>query len=114
MKIRNWKDVSSDWNREEGGERWVRIVSEDCFLSYLYRMTGFGYMESETALRIKLPVEGRERTWRDTTCDIVLGDRREQFNDMTKEELVKWYADNADMNRNSMGTIIGALKEAVK
>ena len=69
-------------------------------------------MESETALRLMLPVEGRERTWRDNTCDIVLGDHREQFNDMTKEELVKWYMENADVNRNTMETILGAIKEA--
>lgn len=110
----NWTEATKDYDRERGGERWIRKLGDDCWLSCLHRLTGFGHMEWETALCIVLPVEGRERTWRDQTCDIVLGDRREQFNDMTREQVIEWYKQNKDKHPNSMGQLIAAIKEAAQ
>ena len=112
MQEQIWKDVTSEYQKNEGyaEERWMRTVDENCWISVLHRMTGFGYMEWETAIRVKKDIpEGQERTWRDTTCDIIGGDRREELSTMNKEELLEWYSNNINGNRNSMETILEAL-----
>lgn len=108
MNISNWNQVEAPL---EGEERWLRRLSDACWLSCLHRLTGFGHWEWETAFCENLPVEGRPRTWKDRTCEIVLGDRREEFNDMTLEQVREWYAKNAATNKNSMETLLDALKE---
>jgi hypothetical protein len=109
MKDNIWKNVTTrrQTDDEHGEERWLRQVDDKCFVSVLHRMTGFGYMEWETAIRVNkdLP-EGRERTWKDNSCDIIRGDWRDELSTMNREELLEWYRDNIDGNRNSMETIL--------
>ena len=45
METEIWKDVTADWDRDTGGERWIRDVNSNCWVSVLHRLTGFGYME---------------------------------------------------------------------
>jgi hypothetical protein len=105
-----WKNVTSDFEREQGGERWMRTLDATCWISVLHRLTGFGYMEWETALVFLHEVKDRSRTWKDRDCLIIAGDRRDELDSMPKEELREWYAANIDGNRNSMETIIETLR----
>lgn len=77
-------------------------------------MTGFGYMEWETALVFVHEVEGRALTWKDSDVMIIAGDRREELDQMPKEQLRSWYAANIDGNRNSLETILHELKNSVR
>ncbi len=110
----NFKDVTDDYNREEGGERHIRTLSDTCWISVLHRRTGFGngIMEWETAINFLLPVEGRARKWNDRDCLIIAGDRRAELETMPESELRTWYAANIEGNRNMMETILHAVKEA--
>lgn len=103
MESEIWKDVTSQYQKDEGygEERWVRTVDENCWVSVLHRMTGFGYMEWETAICI--------RHDNDQKTNIIRGDRREELSTMNRDELLEWYCLNIDGNRNSMETILEAL-----
>ena len=101
-------------NGESDHCRYVRHVSEDCWISVLYRLTGFGWHEWETAICFRHPVLGRERTWRDQECLIIAGDRRVELETMPKEQLRDWYKKNIEGNRNSMDTFINAIDAARK
>lgn len=70
-------------------------------------------MEWETAIVFMIQPGSRPKRWEsdDRDCLIIAGDRRKELNDMPKEQLRQWYADNIDGNRNSMETIIHALKQ---
>lgn len=107
-----WKDVTEESYRESGEERYVRTLDKTCWISVLYRKTGFGYYEWETALVFLHPVEGRQRTHKDMDCLIIAGDRRDELETMPKEKLREWYAANIEGNRNSMDTFIEALKKS--
>lgn len=76
-------------------ERWIRHVEWETALVFLH----------------DLP-EGQKPTYSDRDCLIIAGDRREELNDMPKEQLRDWYAQNIDGNRNSMETIIEVLRDA--
>lgn len=112
MQDNVWENVTTQCQIDEcyGEERWLRRVDDNCFVSVLHRMTGFGYMEWETAIRVNkdLP-EGQERTWRDNSCDIIRGDHREELSTMNREELIGWYHTNINGNKNSIETILDAL-----
>lgn len=73
-------------------------------------MTGFGYMEWETAICWHLPVVGRDRTWKDRKCLIIAGDRRDELAALVEDELAVWYYSNIEGHRNSMETLLEALK----
>lgn len=105
-----FEECTEQWDRENGGQRFVRSIDKDCWISVLHRMTGFGYMEWETALCFNHEVVGRPRTWQDRDTLIIAGDRREELATMPKEQLRQWYADNIDGNRNSMETLLETLK----
>lgn len=104
--------IEDGFVEEHGGARWIRRIDPMCWISAMHRMTGFGYMEWETALVFIHEVEGRERTWKDRDCLIIAGDRREELASMPKEHLCQWYADHIEGNRNSMETLLEALKPA--
>ena len=55
MTKSNFIDVSDAYNLSEGGSRHVRTLSEKCWISVLHRMTGFGFMEWETAICFRDP-----------------------------------------------------------
>lgn len=107
-----WQEVTTDHEREDGGERWLRSIDPKCWVSVLHRRTGFGYMEWETGIVFVHDVDGRPLTYKDRDVLIIAGDRRDELGTMPKEQLRQWYADNIDGNRNSMETIIHALEEA--
>jgi len=108
--MNNFKECTETFERDEGGERHIRHVSPLCWISTIYRRTGFGYYEWETAICFRHPPEGRKETWKDREVLIIRGDRREELNDVPEDQLRQWYQDHIDGNRNSMETMIEALK----
>lgn len=80
------------------GSRFIRTVSDNTWISVLHRLTGFGYWEWETAICTRNP----------RTCNIVIGDRREELADLTELELKEWYEKHKN-EKNSMETILDAL-----
>jgi hypothetical protein len=107
-------DVTDDYERSQGGERWLRQIDPRCWISVLLRRTGFGYMEWETAIVIKIDTGSRPKRWAtdDRDCLIIAGDRREELAKMPKEQLREWHAAHIDGNRNSMDTVLNALKQS--
>ncbi len=79
-------------------ERFVRTVSDNAWVSALHRLTGFGWREWETAICTREP----------RTCNIVVGDRREELAAMNEAELLAWYAKHK-REKNSMETVLDAL-----
>lgn len=105
-------DVTDDYEREQGGECWLRKLDPKCWISVLHRRTGFGWMEWETAIVFLVEPGSRPKRWESDDCDclIIGGDWREELATMPKEQLRDWYAANIDGNRNSMETILHTLK----
>lgn len=117
MSQSNFTECTSDFEREHDGERWIRRIDNNCWISALHRMTGFGYMEWETALMFVLSRDSEGKVTlgsKNIDCLIIAGDRREELNDMPKEKLREWYQANITGNRNSMETILEGLREAIK
>jgi hypothetical protein len=87
-----WRDVTQDCLRDEGGERWLRAIDDECFITVLHRMTGFGYMEWETFIVFR------------TDTLLIRGDWRDELAEMPKERLRSWYDENigAEM-RHALG-----------
>jgi hypothetical protein len=73
-------DVSNDYQREQGEERWLRRIDPKCWISALHRRTGFGWMEWETAIVFVIEPGSRPKRWGsdDRDCLIIGGDRRER------------------------------------
>lgn len=107
-----WVEVTTAYQLEAGEERWVRLIDNSCWISVLHRMTGFGYMEWETALVFCVPPEQRP-AGKDCETLIIRGDWREELEGMPKEQLRDWYAAHIEGNRNSMDSILHALKQEV-
>lgn len=111
-----WEDVTRDTQRAIGEERWLRRIDPNCFISVLYRQTGFGWMEWETALIFIIEEGSRPKRFESDDRDMLMiaGDRREELATMPKDQLRQWYADNIDGNRNSFETLMEAATEATK
>lgn len=107
-------EVTDDYERAEGGQRFIRRIDPKCWISVLYRRTGFGYYEWETALVFIIEPGSRTKRFESDDRDLLIihGDRREELATMPKEQLRDWYKRNIDGNRNSMETILNAIKEA--
>jgi len=97
----NFIQVDYDGNSER--LRFVRTVSGNMWVSALYRETGFGWWEWETAICTHEP----------RTCNIVSGDRREDLAKLTEPELKLWYTEHCG-ETNSMETTLAALQEGTK
>jgi hypothetical protein len=108
----SWVECTDDYEKQQGGERWIRRIDAKCWISVLHRMTGFGWMEWETAIVFIIEDGSRPKRWKsdDRDCLIIGGDRREELATMPKEQLRQWYEDNINGNRNSMGTLLHALR----
>ena len=102
-----FKETTSDYNRNEGGERYVRTVSENCWISVLHRMTGFGFMEWETAICVVDPVL---KKYVNGSPFIIRGDWREKLSDMPEQELMKWFHGNLDGNLTAFDSVLKVLK----
>ena len=107
--MNNFIEVTQDWQERDGEERYVRQIDDKCWISVLYRLTGFGYREWETALVFVPDVETQDNR---REVLIIRGDWRQELNDMPKEQLRDWYARNIDGNRNSMDTFLNAVRGA--
>ena len=103
-------EITEDFDRRDGGERWIRRIDPMCWISVLYRLPGFGWHEWETALVFVHDVP--TPTWKDRDVLIIGGDRREELATMPKEQLREWYAANIDGHRNSVETILEAMKSS--
>ena len=99
-----WQDVTQDWQRDEGGERWLRQIDERCWISVLHRLTGFGHWEWETAIVFVIEEGSRPKRWESDNRDVLIvqGDWREELADMPKDRLRQWYEDHGATNRTSM------------
>ena len=108
-----WTDVTEDHLRGDGGERWLRVIDDECWISVLHRMTGFGYMEWETAIVFRIAEGSRPKRWASDDRDVLIirGDWRDELAEMPKERLRGWYEENICGNRNSIETVIEALKQ---
>lgn len=106
-------ECTNDFERERHEEQWIRRIDPKCWISVLYRRTGFGWMEWETALVFIIEPGSRPKRWESDDRDVLIiaGDRREELATMPKEQLRDWYAANIDGNRNSIETVIHALKQ---
>lgn len=109
-----FEDITSEYEKSEGGERWIRRIDSRCHISVLHRRTGFGYMEWETALVFTADTGDRKPTSKDVECLIIRGDRREELAAMPKEELRSWYKRNIEGNQNSMETLLSEIKREIK
>lgn len=107
-----FEECTDDFERENGGERWIRRINPKCWISVLHRRTGFGWMEWETALVFVIEPGSRPKRWESDNCDVLIiaGDRREELATLPKDQLRDWYAANIEGNRNSMETILEALR----
>jgi len=104
-----FKDVSENWNREDGGERWVMTLSQTCWVSVLHRMTGFGYMEWESALCYSVERPDGKRS---IDCRVIVrGDHRTTLEGMTQENVETWFS-IPDRERISFDTVMAAMKAA--
>lgn len=113
--MNNFVEVTSDWQSKEGERRFLRTVDATCWISVLYRKTGFGWFEWETAIVFGTPDDSGPGQISEIPpllsreFLIIRGDRRCELNDMPKEQLRDWYAANIDGNRNSMDTLMQSL-----
>ncbi len=109
--MKTFTDVTSAAQRDEGEERHLRQVSGKCWISALYRRTGFGHYEWETALVFIIEPGSRPKRWEsdDRDCLIIGGDRREELAEMPEDRLRAWYAENIEGNRNTMDSLLKAL-----
>jgi hypothetical protein len=105
LAVEPFVDVTGDYDREQGGERWIRRIDPKCWISVLHRRTGFRYMEWETAI-VFIIEQGDDRD-----CMIIAGDRRKELATMPKEQLREWYAANIEGNRNSLETMLHEIKK---
>lgn len=114
--LKEWEDITSERHREDGEEQWFRRIDPKCWISALYRKTGFGWYEWETAIVFLIEEGSRPKRWAsdDRDCLIIGGDRRKELAYMPKDQLRQWYADNIEGNRNSMDTIIETIKNTIK
>ena len=98
------------WQQKHGEKRFIRHIDPDCWISVLYRLTGFGWYEWETAICFGSVDEAGKR---DFQCHIIAGDRRRELENMPKELLMPWYTANIEGNRNSMDNLMAALSAAL-
>lgn len=109
-----FEEVSDTWDKESGGERHIRRLSERLWVSVLHRLTGFGYWEWETAIVIVRddndPKKYARGKWDDRECLIVRGDHRGTLADKSEREIMEWYAEHSG-ERNSMETLLAAISE---
>jgi len=107
-----WKDVTSNRQKRDNEKQYLRQIDSKCWISVLYRKTGFGWPEWETALVFMLEPDDRVRRgeWDDRDCLIIRGDWREELATMPKCELKEWYKSNINGNKNSIETLLEALK----
>jgi len=109
-----FEEVTRRWERDEGGERHIRRLSDTFFVSVLHRLTGFGYWEWETAIvRILTDDDPRKFArgkWDDRECLIVRGDHRETLADKNEAEIMAWYAEHSN-EKNSMESCLDFLRD---
>lgn len=104
-------EVTSDQQLNNCEEHWLRRIDSKCWISVLCRLTGFGWMEWETAIVFLHETGDRQPTWKDRDCLIITGDRREELATMPAEQLRAWYAAHIKGYRSSMETIFMEAEE---
>lgn len=108
-----WIEVTDDFDRRSGGERWLRRLDDKNWISVLYRLTGFGYHEWETALCLTPDSRPQDwPSWKTHDCLIIAGDRREELERMPLEQLRAWYEANISGNKNSFGNFMDCIASA--
>lgn len=102
---------TEDYHREEGGERHVRTVSENCWVSVLHRRTGFGWMEWETAICMTFKADDLEvRRHVKGSPFIVQGDWRKELETMPESELMAWYHSKREDKPTTFDAVIDQIK----
>ena len=85
----------------ENEHRFIRTVSDNVWVSVLYRLTGFGWYEWETAICTKSP----------HTCTIMRGDRRTELESLSEAEVLAWRDAHQD-EKNSFETFLDKINQA--
>lgn len=110
----NFKIVSNEWDLQTGGERHLREINKNLWISVLHRKTGFGFWEWETAIvRIRDnddPLKFKRGSWDDREMIVLSGDRRIELNDLNQEEILA-YAHTHSGEKNTFDKIMEALGE---
>lgn len=106
-----WKEVTTEWQREEGEERHVKYYGNGAMVSVLHRLTGFGYWEWETGI-LFFPA-GRRYKADESRLYIVRGDRRKELDGLRACQLMPWYRKHQH-ERNSFETLISMAREGGK
>jgi hypothetical protein len=104
-----FQDRTEDYHRSEGGELHVRAVGENCWISVLYRMTGFDHMEWETAICFSDPTT---RKHVENSPFIVRGDWRDELAETPEGELLAWYAAKRGDNPIMFDAVMDVLKSS--
>lgn len=103
----SFEDVTAKWNVDDGGERHVRTIDDNCWISVLHRLTGFGYMEWETAICFRDPETKKHIPG---SPIMVRGDWRTELCDMPKDELMAWIAKTQPHHQISFDMVMNGIR----
>ena len=104
-----FEEVTTESQRSDGEERYVRTLSAHCWISVLYRRTGFGHMEWETALCFR---DAETSDHVKGSPFLVKGDWRDTLASVPEDRLTMWYESVAKDHRVSFDAIMDVLREA--
>lgn len=99
-----WRDVTTPDPYDPNGWRYIRTLSDIAWISCLHRLTGFGFMETETAFCYKDPNEENQIT------QIILGDHREALTTLTLDEVIEYFK-LPEHEKNTLATVLDKLKQ---
>lgn len=102
-------DVTDDYDRKDGGESWVRVLDDNTWISVLHRLTGFGYMEWETAICFRDESTGKHR---EGSPYMIRGDWRDDLRTIAKDELMPWFESKSHSHQTSFQQMMSALRSA--
>lgn len=94
-----FEEVTEQYQRDEGGERHIMRLSDTFWVSVLYRLTGFGNMQWETAIVRVMddndPRKGKRGEWDTRDIMMVAGDRRKDLEGKNESEILEWYLEHS-------------------
>ena len=108
----NWENVSGAWEEETGGEHWLMHLTYTSWVSVLYRRTGFGWMEWETAyVRMREesdPLKYARGSWDDREQIIIAGDHRKAISELPIDQIPDYFR-NDSHTKNTMDQLLDSL-----
>ena len=93
-QMTNFVEVTEEFHQKTGGERHFRKISDDLWVSVLYRLTGYGTMVWETAVvRVRKdgdPLKYARGKWDDREMFLFIGDYRSELETVDEEGVMGW------------------------